>query len=1312
MGKSLQMLRLPRADRQPRTLLISVGCLVVLIMALTRLAHSLLPLTVDAADLTTPAIVYDPVTNKVTIGATGGASAGSQSITIPALALALAAQGQPDLLVEQSSGAWLLKASVLIQRTAQLTVTGPAVTWLRLDSPPVKPVVLTVVQGGHLLFDGVKVTSWDSVAGTVDENIANERSYLLALEGGRMDILKSEVAYLGWSSGEPSGLSWRKRRNRTDPTTGATGRVEDSNIHHNYFGLYTYEAYGLKVLRNEVHNNISYGIDPHDDSQHFEVAYNRVHHNGNHGIIFSRLCKFNVIHHNEVHDNALHGIMLDRGTNNNVIHDNLVYNNQDGIAIFQSSDNEIRNNTVRNNRRGMRINATFDADDVYDGLSNNNYIHSNVIEESADYGIYLYARSDRNRIARNVITGSGISGIYIKSGGNQLEGNRVSEGGVGINIVGGDDLNLPPEALPVLDPPGANNIIIGSQLVANRDVGLRILGGVNNRIGLAQSNGDPAEGNLIEGNGKDGVGIGDAVTGEAATDNTLIGNTIRGNLRHGVLVTDITSQRNRISRNVIVANGQLGIKVEPGAQGGLTPPTIHTVLADGQITGTATANVTLEFYGDAGTVTQAALTPEIPLEPEGVMTPFVKLAPAADREGERFLGTATSDAAGVWQFAAPTGQNPAEVSVLAIDGAGNTSAFGGSSRGPSNAFYALITDDHGQETIQVTGVGAVVTLPEIKAGLGNANLDRLVELGNGLWRLNRNLFIGPGVTLNLSPAHGVNELQLRSQPSVGSVVGIDYSSFVYLHTYNGVLNFDNVKVYSWDAAANTYDTDAENGRAYLLAKYDAAMNIRNSDIGYLGSADGESYGISWRDINDTATPDELRTRVTGEVINSNIHHHYYGIYTYQAADMVFRNNQFHHNIRYGFDPHDFTHSVLVEGNVAYNNGAHGFIISRGCNNFVIRNNVSYNNVDPTANQAHGFMLDPGSPNSELPQSPSFNNLLEGNEAYGNEGFGLRVLGSHTNQIVNNYFYRNLNGISVDTMSTDNTIRGNQLISNTMNGLVLRETADKNIVENNLIRQNGSHGIYVRSERNLFQQNQVLQNSGDGIGIQPISSLLYLRGNQLISNTISGNQVYGVDLRNTQETLVRYNLIETNGNHGVYFTDGSTQNAVEENIIRRNQGYGVQANGPGAVQNTWSRNSITENQLGGIQNVGGANANLAPPILRDVQIGSLTGQGLTGSTVEIFADMGQQGAYFMGRTIVNNSGVFSLTVDGPWLGENLTGTTIDSFGNASIFSVSFDAPSAATPTPTNTPPPTPTRAVATATPTPPSVGPLYLPVIQR
>src|SRR5215204_3012404 len=108
-----------------------------------------------------------------------------------------------------------------------------------------------VADGGYLKIENIKLTSWDTAAGAVDTNYADGRSYLLALNGGRMDVLGAEVSHLGFGDGEPSGLSWRLRATPSRPETGATGAVQNSNIHDNYFGLYSYAAYGLIVSNSE-----------------------------------------------------------------------------------------------------------------------------------------------------------------------------------------------------------------------------------------------------------------------------------------------------------------------------------------------------------------------------------------------------------------------------------------------------------------------------------------------------------------------------------------------------------------------------------------------------------------------------------------------------------------------------------------------------------------------------------------------------------------------------------------------------------------------------------------------------------------------------------------------------------------------------------------------------------------------------------------------------------------------------------------------------------------------------------------------------
>lgn len=575
-----------------------------------------------------------------------------------------------------------------------------------------------------------------------------------------------------------------------------------------------------------------------------------------------------------------------------------------------------------------------------------------------------------------------------------------------------------------------------------------------------------------------------------------------------------------------------------------------------------------------------------------------------------------------------------------------------------NATYTVIKDNKSQSTIFVTGAGSTVTLGEIASGLGVTNTGYLVDLGNGLWRLNTNLWIDQGVTLTLSPQAGVRELQLRSDSNGGvassaadgidSIAAINYKTFVYLKTENGVINIDGVKIYSWDAAANAVDTNYSNGRAYILAKLAATLTVRNADIGYLGSADGESYGLAWRDVNAPTTPDELRTRVTGEVIDSKIHHNYYGIYTYQAQNMTFRGNEFYSNVRYGFDPHDYTHHVLVENNVAYNNGAHGFIISRGCNNFIFRNNKSYNNFDPGSNLAHGFMLDPGGADIDKPQVSSANNLLENNEAYNNEGYGLRMLGSGNNTIQNNYFHHNdtgmtLDGMAVDSVTENNVIRGNRFEANTKTGIVIREA---------------------------YQ-------------------------NQILGNTLQGNLGSGIDIRKAEGNHVEANTITANGAHGLIFSDSAKQNFLLRNTIQNNKSYGISISGSSSTGNRWSQNQIFGNGLGGIQN---GTQLLAAPMLQTVTDNSVTGQAKAGVTVEIFADSGTQGQFFVGQTTAGSDGQFTFTGATGWIAANITAIAVDGTANASPFSSALPASTVITPTPSATPT-TPVVATITETATP-------------
>jgi hypothetical protein len=229
-------------------------------LALAMLAALLPGRTTPQALAAAAPVHYDAASNTIYIGEDyadpalaaypSAPGAPKTPITIPQVAAALTTQG---LLVDQGAGAWLLKANVVVSPTARLEATNASISWLRLDSTPNRApgYISLTASGGHILIQNIAVTSWNTLAGTFDLDYADGRAYLLANSGGRMDVITAVVAYLGWASGGPSGMSWRGRATESRPETGATGSIVGSDIHHNYFGQYSYAAYGLRRARVE-----------------------------------------------------------------------------------------------------------------------------------------------------------------------------------------------------------------------------------------------------------------------------------------------------------------------------------------------------------------------------------------------------------------------------------------------------------------------------------------------------------------------------------------------------------------------------------------------------------------------------------------------------------------------------------------------------------------------------------------------------------------------------------------------------------------------------------------------------------------------------------------------------------------------------------------------------------------------------------------------------------------------------------------------------------------------------------------------------
>ncbi|MEV5412782.1 right-handed parallel beta-helix repeat-containing protein [Thermopolyspora sp. NPDC052614] len=335
-------------------------------------------------------------------------------------------------LTRLGKGAWRLDADLVVENGATLVLKGGAaggdVDTLRLRSSASNrktEVSAIIAEYGTILIEKAEITSWDPATGGPDTDPslpanapydARGRAFIRVtsfMDGAtpresRMDIVHSDLGHLGFHGPESYGVSYKGRgcdasHPRICDALNVYGKQIGSRFHHNYFGVYTYNAYGMKIIGNEYDHNIAYGLDPHDDSDHLTIAENRFHHNGNHGLICSKRCDHLLIADNESYANGaqrrarvrgkgrpigqVHGIMLHAGVTHTIVENNRVRDHLDGagIAIYDSAHNVVRNNTISNVTYGLRY--SVGARDIE--------TTGNVVTGSGRHAVFTYRGSER-----------------------------------------------------------------------------------------------------------------------------------------------------------------------------------------------------------------------------------------------------------------------------------------------------------------------------------------------------------------------------------------------------------------------------------------------------------------------------------------------------------------------------------------------------------------------------------------------------------------------------------------------------------------------------------------------------------------------------------------------------------------------------------------------------------------------------------------------------------------------------------------------------------------------------------------------------
>ncbi len=391
----------------------------------------------------------------------------------------------------------------------------------------------------------------------------------------------------------------------------------------------------------------------------------------------------------------------------------------------------------------------------------------------------------------------------------------------------------------------------------------------------------------------------------------------------------------------------------------------------------------------------------------------------------------------------------------------------------------------------------------------------LVDSANKVWFLGANIILQNGAVLTLygDEAGGdVNELRLKSNNN-------SLSDYVRISGSWGNIDIRNTKITSWDEAVAGPDTDYSNGRAHINVRsflasdgstpLESRMDIKDSEVGYLGFYKAESYGLSWKVATKKLSVFD-QVGVYGDVINNKIHDNFFGIYAYGGQGMNFTGNEVYDNIWYGMDPHDDSDYLVIDNNYVHHNGKHGIICSKRCDNITVVNNIS------SYNEGVGIFI----------HRLVNDSLIENNEAYYNADAGIALFDSYNNRISDNISKFNKIGLRLSVGSSNNIVENNELSQNLQYGIFTFKGTDTPL---------GSADGIVKS--NTFKNNIMSKNVNAGIRFK--------EGNfNLFENNTIDNSYYSIYTHDTSENIFIKNTVFDNVRN-YYFERVDSQNMVKD-----------------------------------------------------------------------------------------------------------------------------------------------------------------------
>jgi parallel beta-helix repeat protein len=322
-----------------------------------------------------------------------------------------------DILENSREKEWILKSNILILENGTLNINGLNTRLLKIDSDYSNNIAYSIISRGNLVIDNTNITSWNSTKNNIPDFRTPEtpRAYIWTFwnAAGKTNISNSFLENLGYKSHSgTTGITF---------FSGNGSLIQNNTINGNYFGLQlANEISNVTINNNKISKSQFDGIHLESKTNNIKIINNRIHDNNLHAIVCKKGCNDIEIKSNILENHIGIGVLLERNTSKNYVEGNNLRNNTMGMMISESQENDIIRNKLDKNGNGIFLKNT-----------KYNFIDSNNITNSNNYGINIFNNSTNNIVQGNSIKKSMNSGINVADYGtynNKLIRNNIVEG--------------------------------------------------------------------------------------------------------------------------------------------------------------------------------------------------------------------------------------------------------------------------------------------------------------------------------------------------------------------------------------------------------------------------------------------------------------------------------------------------------------------------------------------------------------------------------------------------------------------------------------------------------------------------------------------------------------------------------------------------------------------------------------------------------------------------------------------------------------------------------------------------------------------